>query len=96
MLGDNLQFQPINGQQTQQQPTTGTASPSSPVQQLSAVTNPNQSNDNTVFPGTTIPKVHSPQDGQRFKEIAAGSERFALELFSVSQGSNDDKEEFDL
>lgn len=84
---DNLQFQPINGQS--QQPET-----SSPTQSF------NNNNAQSVqpaattghivpqFPGANALHNQSPVvslDSLKFQQIVSGSEKFALELFSVGE-----------
>lgn len=78
--GDNLQFQPINGQS--QSPATTSTSSSSPVS--SQGFNQQPPVNTPVSTQSNIQTQHSPLDGQRFQQIVSGSERFALELFSVS------------
>lgn len=81
---ENLQFQPITGAaQPQQQPSQSsqqlnTHNPQ-PIQPAAA------SNQPHVFQGSAQTKPPALQlDGQRFQQIINGSERFALDLFSVS------------
>lgn len=72
VLGDNLQFQPINDQQYLANTST-----------ISSLEQASSQGISNVAPVST--QTHPiALDGQRFQEIVVGSERFALELFSVS------------
>lgn len=93
----NLQFQPINNnneypqqQSVQQAATTqgfnnspqGFNNPPQVAPQQPAV----QEQYPAHFPGSSAVQTQAPVqlNGQRYQQIVAGSERFALDLFSVS------------
>lgn len=83
----NLQFQPIsnnNEYPAQQTATTNTQGFSNPPQPFDPPRV--QEQYPAHFPGSGAIQAQAPVqlNGQRYQQIIAGSERFALDLFSVS------------